>query len=350
MQKLQFSPSQRKSRWVHPLAWWGWGISTAIAAMLTTSLAVHAMIFIGVLIVLLNLRSSGSWANSVTLLLRLAIFIVLFRLFIELIFGVHFGGPILLTLPTIDLPIWLGGVSLGGKVGLTGMLAAFAHGFKLATVIIAAAAPAALVPPNLLLKSLPNAIYEAGLVTVIALGFLPALSADAKRIKTAAALRGRPAKSLKQQLALLFPLMESSLSRAVTLANAMESKGFGQTKPARFNPLSISIALIAGLFLLLLSSASLMRNPASFINSLLLGISLILILVAVILSGKVKVRSIYRKLDFDLTELALAGICLVLIVTSFTSFSAFFGYALVAFALVVSPVAICPKPPIGFSR
>jgi energy-coupling factor transport system permease protein len=350
MQKLQLSPSQRRSRWVHPLAWWGWGASAAIAAMLSSSIAVHVMIFIGVLIVLLKLRSSGSWANSITLLLRLAVFIVLFRLLIEILFGVHFGGAILLTLPTINLPIWLGGVSLGGKVGLTGMLAAFAHGFKLATVIIAAAAPAALVPPNLLLKSLPNAIYEAGLVTVIALGFLPALSADAKRIKTAAALRGRPAKSLRQQLSLLFPLMESSLSRAVTLANAMESKGFGQTKPARFSPLTISFALITGLFLLLLSSASLMRNPANLINMLLMGASIVLILIAVVLSGKIKVRSIYRKLDFDLTELALATTCLLLIVTSLSSYSAYFGYAIVAFALVVTPVAICPRPPIGFSR
>jgi energy-coupling factor transport system permease protein len=350
MQKLQLSPSQRKSRWVHPLAWWGWGISTAIAAMLSGSLAVHALIFVGVLIVLLNLRSNGSWANAVTLLLRLALFIVLFRIFIELIFGVHFGGIILLTLPTLDLPVWLGGISVGGKVGLTGMLAAFAHGFKLATVIVAAAAPAVLVPPNLLLKSLPNAIYEAGLVTVIALGFLPALSADAKRIKTAAALRGRPAKSLRQQVSLLFPLMESSLSRAVTLANAMESKGFGQTKPARFNPLTISFALITGLLLLLLSSTSLLRNPANSINSLLLVTSLALIIAAVILSGKIKVRSIYRKLEFDFTELVLAAVGLALIVTSLASYRDSAGYAVVAFFLVASPIAICPKPPIGFNR
>lgn len=343
------SPSQYAPRWVHPLAWWAWGLTAATAAIVITGFWFHAGLLATVFAVLALKRSNGSWTNSIGLFFRLAIFIILFRLTIEIIFGVHFGGPVLLTLPEFSLPNWLGGIELGGVIGANGLVAAFVNGFKLATIVVAAAAPAALVPPNLLLKSLPSALYEAGLVTVIALGFLPALSADAKRIKTAAALRGNPARGLISNFKLLLPLIDSSLARAVTLANAMESKGFGKTKTKSSNSALIAIGLGGGMLLLIISLLGLLRNPTQLSNSLLLIVALGFITVAVILSGQAKLRTSYRKLKIGLPELAIFLTSSVIVVVAVLSSSS--SLAQIAIIMMVAlPIWLTPAVPAGFKN
>ncbi|CAB4570399.1 MAG: hypothetical protein F2563_01240 [Actinobacteria bacterium] len=342
-------PSQNAPRWVHPLAWWTWGLTAATAAMVIANFWFHAGLLATVFAVLTVKRSNGSWANSIGLFFRLAIFIILFRLTIEIIFGVHFGGPVLLTLPEFSLPNWLGGIELGGVIGANGLLTAFVNGFKLATIVVAAAAPAALVPPNLLLKSLPSALYEAGLVTVIALGFLPALSADAKRIKTAAALRGNPAQGPISNLKLLLPLIDSSLARAVTLANAMESKGFGTTKTKSSNSVLIAVGLSGGMLLLIISLLSLLRNPTQLSNSLVLIVALGFIAVAVILSGKAKLRTSYRKLEIGFPEYAIFFTSMIIAIGA-VLYSSNNLAQLVIVILVALPIWLTPAVPVGFKN
>ena len=347
MSLLLRSPSQRVSRWMHPLAWWSWGLATATAAIITSNFWFHAALFCSVFAVLWRKGSTASWSRATGLFARLALFIILFRLMIEIIFGVHFGGAVLLTLPEISLPNWLGGLELGGAIGANGLISAFVNGFALATIVVAAAAPSALVPPDLLLKSLPSAIYEAGLVTVIALGFLPTLSADAKRIKTAAALRGKPAVGMVANMKLLLPLIDSSLGRAVMLANAMETKGFGKTKNKTANSAVIAVGLAGGLLLLIFSLFNLLRNPTDALHLLILLLALSFIAISVVLSGKAKLRTSYRSLTFGVVEFLMlfAAIGIVLLTVS----SSNSPWALVVvIGLAFSPIWITPDVPKGF--
>ncbi len=346
MQPLRL-PSQHAPRWVHPLAWWAWGLMAATVAMTTTNFWFHAALLTTVFTVLVIKRSNGSWANSINLFFRITIFIILFRLMIEVVFGVHFGGPVLLTLPEFSLPNWLGGINFGGEIGTNGLISAFVNGFKLATVVVSAAAPAALVPPNLLLKSLPSALYEAGLVTVIALGFLPALSADAKRIKTAAALRGNPTKGLISNLKLLLPLIDSSLARAVSLANAMERRGFGKTKTQSSNSTLIAIGLAGGMILLIISLLSLLRNPTELSNLLVLIVALGFISISVILSGKAKLRTSYRKLEIGLPEITIYSASVGVAAIAIFSPNSMLAQAVVIL-LVALPIWVTPAVPVGF--
>lgn len=350
MQNLISSPSQTDCRWTHPLAWWAWGLAAALVAMTTSNVLLHAIIFGSVFIVILAKRSNQNWSASAPLLIRLAIFIIAFRIFIELIFGVHFGGPILFTLPTIELPTIFGGILLGGKIGTSGLIAAALHGFKLATVVVAAAAPAALVPTSLVLKSLPNSVYEAGLVTVIAIGFLPALTADAKRIRTAARLRGNSTKSLSANAKLIFPLLDSALNRAATLANAMESKGFGKTKSNQVAPIKVTLILSAGLALLILVSFSLLRNPLNIMNLLTLTLALSLISMAVIVSNNIRIRTKYKKPIFGKPELAMLLTAFVLIGLIATNATINIGVSILVGILLISPMWITPKIPTGFAK
>lgn len=345
---LSLSPlSQQSARWVHPLAWWTWGLSAATLAILSENPIDHITIFIAVFLVLISMRSNGSWANSTSILFRLAMFIIGFRIFIEVIFGVHFGGTVLITLPQFQLPDLFGGLTIGGVVGLSGITSAFFNGFQLATVVVAASAAAVLVPPNLLLKSMPSAIYEAGLVTVIALGFLPALSSDAKRMKTATALRGRPIKGIWPHLKLLMPLIDSSLNRAVSLANAMESRGFGKTKKSRVNPAFIGLLLIAGLFILSISVFNILRSPINVTSALLFLLSLLIISIAVYQSGKLKIRSKYQSQSFGSPEYLIGAASIsALMLSWFTAGSTKLTWLVLVLLLV--PILVAPKVPTGF--
>lgn len=334
---------------MHPLAWWLWGLLAATTAVISTNPILHVALISGVISVIMLNRSNGSWAYSISLLLRLAIFIIAFRIFIEILFGVHFGGPVLLTLPEIELPAWLGGINIGGEVGTTGILAAAIHGLKLATIVVAASSPAVLVPPNLLLKSMPNAIYEAGLVTVIALGFLPTLSSDAKRIKTAAALRGRPAKGVRENLKLLLPLIDSALSRAVALSNAMESRGFGKTNGRKLSSTVIGISLIGGTFLLLISTISLLRRELDVQISIILGASLLLILGAVYFGGQVKIRTKYREQEVGWPEFFIVAAAL-LVLSLELRYESNYVFTLLTFLILVMSNYFAPPIPAGFKR
>lgn len=339
--------SHQSARWVHPLAWWTWGLSAATLAILSNNPLDHMTIFIAVFLVLFALRSNGSWVNSIAILFRLTLFIIGFRIFIEVIFGVHFGGAVLITLPQFQLPNLLGGLTIGGVVGLSGITSAFFNGFQLATVVVAASAAAVLVPPNLLLKSMPSAIYEAGLVTVIALGFLPALSSDAKRMKTATALRGKPVKGIWSHLKMLIPLIDSSLNRAVSLANAMESRGFGKTKKSKVNPALIGLVLIAGMFILSISVINLLRQPMNEITSVMFFVSLILILFAVFQSGKLKIRTKYQSQIFGLPEYLIATSAILALLLSWL-IAGSTQLTLLVLVLLLLPILVAPKVPTGF--
>ncbi|MFM1905543.1 MAG: cobalt transporter permease [Actinomycetota bacterium] len=321
----------------------------ATTAILSSSPIHHLAILIGVFSVIMLNRSNGSWAYSITILFRLALFIIGFRIFIEIIFGVHFGGPVLLSLPEFELPAWLGGINIGGLVGVDGIFAATINGLKLATIVVAASAPAVLVPPNLLLKSMPNAIYEAGLVTVIAIGFLPTLSSDAKRIRTAAALRGTPAKSILANLKLILPLIDSALNRAVTLSNAMESRGFGQTNARRMNSTLIGVSLIGGTLLLLISTITLLRRELNIQVSVMLAISLIMIFAAVYFGGKAKVRTKYQDQEIGYPELLIVSAGTMVLTFGIIDNS---NYALILSSLLVLilPSYFIPPLPTGFRR
>lgn len=341
---------ESSSRWLHPLAWWAWGLSAAITALLIDNVFVHASMLFAIFTVMYQKRSTASWSNSVVILLRLVIFIVAFRVFIEIVFGVHFGGPVLIELPTITLPNWLGGTILGGKVGASGLVAAFIHGLKLATVLVAASAPAVMVPSNLLLKSLPNAIYEAGLVTVIAIGFLPTLSSDAKRLQISATLRGNSATSVRQKVRLLMPLIDSSLNRAVTLSNAMESRGFGRTQSTKSNSHLISLTLIGGFILLLVSTLQLMRSELNNLNLFLFITAIAFLAFSVHLSGKSRIRTKYQSLEFSKPEIYVTLISVTVILIGISQPVSFLFSALLLLTLLLLPIWAAPRLPVGFQR
>ncbi len=175
-------------------------------------------------------RTDAPWARSYGAFLRLGVFVLLVRL----VFAVLLGSPVpgthvLVTLPEVPLPHWAQGVRLGGRVTAEGVVFALRDGMKLAALLVCVGAANALANPARLLKSLPGALYEAGVAVVVAMTFAPHLVADVARLRAARRLRGRGDRGVRALLQVGLPVLEGALERSVALAAAMDARGYGRT-------------------------------------------------------------------------------------------------------------------------
>ncbi|MFF8727619.1 energy-coupling factor transporter transmembrane component T [Streptomyces sp. NPDC015171] len=215
---------------VHPGAWWVWALSLGTAATRTTNPLLLALLIAASAYVVATHRSPAPWARAYPAFLKLALTVLLVRV----LFAVVLGSPIpgshtLLTLPEVPLPHWAQGIRLGGRVTAESVVFAAYDGLKLAALLICVGAANALASPTRLLKSLPGALYETGVAVVVALTFAPHLIADVQRLRAARRLRGRPDRGVRGLLQVGLPVLEGALERSVSLAAAMEARGYGRT-------------------------------------------------------------------------------------------------------------------------
>ncbi|MGQ4379563.1 CbiQ family ECF transporter T component [Streptomyces sp. SAS_267] len=215
---------------LHPGAWWIWALGLGTAASRTTNPLLLALLMAVAGFVVATHRTNAPWARSYTAFVKLAAAVLVIRL----AFAVFLGSPIpgthvIVTLPEVPLPHWAQGVRIGGRVTSEGLLFALYDGLKLAALLVCVGTANALANPARLLKSLPGALYEAGVAVVVALTFAPHLIADVQRLRAARRLRGRPDRGLRGLLHVGLPVLEGALERSVALAAAMDARGYGRT-------------------------------------------------------------------------------------------------------------------------
>ncbi|WP_051871994.1 energy-coupling factor transporter transmembrane component T [Streptomyces sclerotialus] len=224
------APLAARGRALHAGAWWLWALGLATAASRTTN-----PLLLGLLIgvagyVVAARRTDAPWARSYGAFVKLGLVVLAIRLAFAFVLGSPVPGThVLVTLPELPLPDWARGVRIGGRVTAEGMVFALYDGLKLATLLIYVGAANALANPARLLKSLPGALYEAGVAVVVAMTFAPNLVADVQRLRAARRLRGRPDRGLKALLQVGLPVLEGALERSVALAAAMDARGYGRT-------------------------------------------------------------------------------------------------------------------------
>ncbi|MFC0054570.1 energy-coupling factor transporter transmembrane component T [Streptomyces actinomycinicus] len=227
---MPVSGAARRRAVLHPGAWWLWALSLGTAATRTTNPLLLTLLISASAYVVAAHRTPAPWSRSYTAFAKLALAVLLVRV----VFAVALGSPIpgthtLVTLPEVPLPHWAQGIRLGGRVTAEAVVFAAYDGLKIATLLICVGAANALASPTRLLKSLPGALYEAGVAVVVALTFAPHLIADVQRLRAARRLRGRPDRGLRGLLQVGLPVLEGALQRSVALAAAMESRGYGRT-------------------------------------------------------------------------------------------------------------------------
>ncbi|MEP6852859.1 MAG: energy-coupling factor transporter transmembrane component T [bacterium] len=288
---------QSVPRTVHPGAWWLWAIGLAVAAMHTTNLLLLVLLAAVAGVVVAFRRTDAPRARSFGLMTRLALITVAFSVGLQIVLGVRTDhGFVLLSLPAVDLPGWLPGLSVGGPVTAEALLTSATTGARLAVLILCVGAANSLAAPAQLLKVLPAALYEVGVAAVVALTFVPHLAESAVRVRRAQRLRGRSVRGLGGLHRLLVPVLEEGLERAIALAASMDARGYGRRRPGS----RTGQVVTTGLLLLGLGAACagtyVLVDPASAhtTGALILITGTALALTGSLLAGRRVARTRYR--------------------------------------------------------
>jgi energy-coupling factor transport system permease protein len=173
-------------------------------------------------------RGNAPWARAYGLLLRFGVLTIAVTVLLQVLIGVRLPGHVLFRLPSVPLPSWAAGLSLGGPVTAEALLNSFVTGLRLAVLLACFGAANALAHPARLVRILPAALYEVGVAVVVAMTFVPQLAEAALRVRAAQRMRGRPITGLSGLRGLAVPVLEEALDRAVALAASMDSRGYGR--------------------------------------------------------------------------------------------------------------------------
>lgn len=215
-------------RLLHPAAWWLWALSLAFCAMRTANPVLLLAIAAVAGVVVSTRRGQAPWANAYGLLLKLGVLTVVVTMTLQVLIGVRLPGHELVRLPSVPLPSWAGGLSLGGAITGEALLNAFTSGLRLAVLIACFGAANALAHPARLVRILPAALYEVGVAVVVAMTFVPQLAESVVRVRAAQRLRGRPITGVRGLRGIAVPVLEEALERAISLAASMDSRGYGR--------------------------------------------------------------------------------------------------------------------------
>ena len=293
-----------KRRLLHPGAWWLWAGGLAAAAMRTTNPFLLAMIIVVVAYVVAARRTAAPWSRSFGSFVRLAIFVVGFRLFIQILFGTRLPGTELFTLPSVALPSWMAGVTLGGPVTLESLAFAFNQGLRLATVLICFGAVNSLCSPYRMLRCLPASLYEAGVAVTVALSFAPQAVIQIGRLREARRLRGRPVRGVAALRGMALPVLEGGLDRSVALAASMDTRGYGRRADVAIGVRRLT-SLATGLGILAVAAGLYGVLDAGAPRALglpLLGAGSVVLAVGLFASGRRAVRTRYRPDPWKVAE------------------------------------------------
>jgi len=233
----------------HTAAWLLWLIASAAIPLLSQH-PLYLLLALGATwLVFQTVRRASPEAALWGSFVKLALFIWAFTVPFSA-FSVHLGRVVLLRLPDA-WPI------VGGVVTLEGIVQGLISGLQLVTLLLIFATFNAGVDHYRLLRLTPAFLYHVGVITSIAVTFVPQMMAAGQEIREAQTIRGHRFRGLRDLLPLFVPLLTGGLERAIGLAESMEARGFGGHLRAispreewltRLGTLAALLLALAGLF------------------------------------------------------------------------------------------------------
>lgn len=244
--------------------------------------------------------------------LTLAVVLIAFRTVLSALTG-HTGDTILVELPAFRLPELLGGSTLGGKITAEVVATALAEGLRIASVLACFGAFLAVTETIELIRLLPRFLFEAGLVVNIALAFAPLLARTVREAQEAQRMRG----GRSRVAPLVVPVLGGALERSISLAEAMDSRGYGRKSDSSAGTQWRWLAALASITLTSSGSFWALKRdstPAALV-AIAAGTALIVALVGL---NRTVPRSRYRRRRFTAADkwvaLVAAGTVLVALV------------------------------------
>lgn len=200
-------------------AWLIWGVASAIPLLVARNPVVVLVVLISVITVrrVWSSRSRQGWQWIV----RIAVlFMVIGVIFNSL--TVHSGDQVLFTVPR-DIPL------IGGAITLNAIAYGMVSGLAIVTLVLTGTTVAAGLVWADLMRSMPPKIAPIAVAGSVAWSFLPSASQAFQEIRESQAARGHRIRGLRDIPALVVPLLGGGLERAITMSEALESRGFGQS-------------------------------------------------------------------------------------------------------------------------
>jgi energy-coupling factor transport system permease protein len=244
-----------------------------------------------VLLAVLWVRDAVWTTNSGGLsLLRLAPWILLFTTVANGL-TIHVGETVLFRIPR-EIPF------LGGAVTLEAVTFGFVTGYTLVTLLAVFTTFAAAADFHALLRMVPGFLFQAGLVTSIALAFVPQTFRSLEEIREAQQIRGHRFRGWRDLPPLFLPLLTMGLERSIGLAEAMESRGFGGVErgPSGVpgDRIRNRLLLVGGLCALVVAISLLFLFPSRLPGLAVLATALLMVIIALRGMGRKVSRTRYR--------------------------------------------------------
>jgi energy-coupling factor transport system permease protein len=241
--------------------------------------------------------------------------------------SLHLGATVLFRLPD-EWPV------IGGPITLESLVWSSVDALSILTLLAVFAAFSAGADYYALLRSLPSFLHQVGLVTSIAITFVPQTVARFSEIRDAAALRGHRIRRVGDLLPLIIPLLAGGMDRSMNLAEAMEARGFSRysVTTRKVSPIVVQCGLIAATMLLIGGGALLAfegKMPVAGWAMLAAGaITLVLTLRAEGRgSGRTRLRrAVWREQDTVLASLCLGAIGFLVAYWGITSPSIYYPF------------------------
>lgn len=203
----------------HALAWLAWTLGMAVPALMIRNPLYLTIIALSAWLVYTVLAQGTGTTQSWHGLLKLGALIWLITIPFNALM-IHEGERVIFRLPA-DWPL------VGGDITLEAIAHGLVSGFAVWTLLLIFAAFNVAIDASQLLRLAPAFLYQAGVVTAIALTFVPQMLASAREIREAQRIRGHRFRGWRDLLPLFVPLLTTGFEHAVQLAESMESRGFG---------------------------------------------------------------------------------------------------------------------------
>ncbi len=288
----------------HPAAWWVFAAAQAIAITAANALGFSVAAALCAALLVNRFAYSELARRNFRLIAMATLALIGLRVIFQNLFGYPMGSHVILHLPSAQLPSWLAGIRLGGAITSESLLFALNDGTRIAAIALTFAAIASITSPTRVLRALPVSLHSAGMLLVIAVTFLPHLLADVSRIRNAARWRGQRVRGLRTLSAQLINVAESALDRSVTLAAALNTRGYIQSAGSA----RLRAGLLIGSILLLSFTTSTITfgiSPVTVIGS---GLSLALMWMNLDASNRETTRTRYRPDEWAPRDTSLVAI------------------------------------------
>ncbi len=116
---------------------------------------------------------------------------------------------------------------IGGALTLEAALFGASTGLGIAAAVLAAAPLSLVLQPHELVDALPAALARTGAAVGTALNLIPGIARSATEIRDAQRMRGWRSRRVREWPDLAVPIVLTALEGSITLAEAMEARGYG---------------------------------------------------------------------------------------------------------------------------